>query len=366
MVAVATSVSSGGWLAAIEHSIQDWAEQVGVAELSVTQGSPVIDRRHVPMRPGMADMVAAVPGVKRVERFRTIERQVRGEALSINGSDLDVFLEEAARRGRGWQVMDGSLPGKGELAAAPRMLLAENAANRFKVRAGDKLVLPTREGDVPFEIRAVIVDYTAQNGAAFIDRAQLLRYFGDEYVDGMFVFLDDGARASSVASALRVALGRSAGGSSIFVTETSAVEEHILDSLRQTFSYSRSVEVMMLLIALMGVIGTMTAAVIDRRREIAIQRAIGATTLQVAVAIVVEAGFLGVCAAVAGIAVGVVECMIVLDTLLVMETGWHLQFAFPWAATGRTLVWVIGTSALAGAVPAIRAARGSPIPAAQE
>lgn len=86
-------------------------------------------------------------------------------------------------------------------------------------------------------------------------------------------------------------------------------------------------------------------------------RAIGATRRQVALAIVVEAGFLGFCAAVSGVVLGLLQCRAFLDTLLSAQTGWHLEFVFPWAAALRTGTLVVATSALAGALPAWRAAR---------
>jgi putative ABC transport system permease protein len=206
-------------------------------------------------------------------------------------------------------------------------------------------------------VRAVIVDYTSELGAIFLDRKHFLEYFGDDVVDGIFVYLAAGVNEDQVATALRNAADGGAQSSTVFVSKTKAIEEHILGNLRQTFAYSRAVELMTLLIALMGVVGTMAAAVLDRQREISMLRAIGATTRQVALAIVVEAGFLGFCAAISGIVLGIFECRAFFDTLLAAQTGWHMEFVFPWSAALRTGALVVATSALAGALPAWRAAR---------
>jgi putative ABC transport system permease protein len=141
------------------------------------------------------------------------------------------------------------------------------------------------------------------------------------------------------------------------VLKASALQQHILDTLHRTFSYSRAVELMTLVIALLGVIGTMIAAVIDRRREVSMLRAVGATRAQVAGAIIVEAGFLGLCAALAGVIVGMLECRVFFETLLAAQTGWHLEFVFPWSSALRTGSLVVVTSACAGAIPAWRAVR---------
>ena len=127
--------------------------------------------------------------------------------------------------------------------------------------------------------------------------------------------------------------------------------------LDEAFSYSRSVEWVTLLVALMGVTGTMIAAVIDRRREIGALRAIGATRRQVATAIVVEAGFLGFCAVIAGIGLGLLQSTLFLRTLLLNDTGWHVAFVFPWVSTARIASLAIFTSMVAGGVAAFQASR---------
>jgi putative ABC transport system permease protein len=226
-------------------------------------------------------------------------------------------------------------------------------------------------------VRAIIVDYTSETGAGFIDWRAFHEHWGasaavgdipaqqpaalrvNDVVDGLFAYLVPGSNAEEVSGRIRKAVGGSERSAAVFVTQTEAIERHIVKTLRQTFSYSSSVEAMTLLIALMGVIGTMAAAIIDRQREISMLRAVGGTTRQVATAIVVEAAFLGLCAAIAGIGVGILECYIFFGTLLTAQTGWHLDFVFPMSAALRTGGLVVATSALAGGFPAFRAAKAA-------
>jgi putative ABC transport system permease protein len=214
--------------------------------------------------------------------------------------------------------------------------------------------LATPTGPVRFVVRAVVVDYSSELGAGFIDRHFYLEHWKDPAIDVINVFLKQGADTEKVAAAVRKRLG---GGEALFVTPTEKLREQYLGLVDESFSYTRSLELIVLLIALMGVVGTMVAAVLDRVREIGMLRAVGATRRQVASALVLEAAFLGLCAAIGGVLAGASQTELFLETLVKRNAGWHLPFVFPLEGAVRITVLVIATAALAGLVPGLRAAR---------
>lgn len=354
MVAVSMSVSVGGWLSSFEQSIVSWADRVGVADLSVTQGSPILDRQHVAYGEDVVARVEALPEVEAVQPFRIIDQTVGGKMLRVVATDLATFAAQSDKRDKGWKVVSGASIDEALQAKGNNAILSENGAKLLGVDAGDTLTLPSPKGPLLLTVRSVVVDYTAESGALFISRDLYLDAFDDHAIDGTSVFLREGTDVSTAADHIREALGDTQG---IFVSRTETVRGQIIETVRNTFSYSRSVELVTLLIALMGIIGTMIATVIDRTRELGMLRAIGATTRQVATSIVAEAGFLGLCAAVIGIAAGVLQCQLFLNTLLIGSTGFHIQFVFPWEASTRIGSLVVLTAAAAGGLPALRAAR---------
>jgi putative ABC transport system permease protein len=352
MVAVSMTVSVSGWLGSFERSLTKWAQQVAMADLSVTRGSPVIDRQHVPLSVGTAARVGAVAGVEGVQALRAIEQQAGAVMFRLIATDTDMLIDYGKRRGKGWTFVDGAALQRGDLVRRPSIVVSENAARLLHVKAHDSLQLATPKGLVEFLVRGVVVDYTSETGTGFVDLRYFHEYWADTAVDALFVYLAPRANPELVGDRIRTALGGEPAGSAVFVLPTSALEHHVVNVLHRTFSYSRSVEVMTLIIALLGVIGTMLAAVLDRRTEISMLRAVGATRGQVAGAIIIEAAFLGLCAALAGAALGIVECRVFFHTLLASQTGWHLEFVFPWASAAGSGLLVIITSALAGALPA--------------
>jgi putative ABC transport system permease protein len=354
MVAASLSVSIGGWITSFERSLTAWFEQVTTADFTVTAGSPILDHRHTPMSAHTLSVIAATPGVVGVQPFRIIDQVVSGKTIRLVATDSDLFLSEAGRRGKGWTLVEGAPVRVGELSTNSSLLLSEGAAHRLGLHAGNHVVLHTPRGDVNFLVRGIVVDYTSERGAAFIDERQYIAHWGEDSVDAVSAYVARGEGPDVVVNRVRAALGDDG---AFFVTKSEALRASLVDSVRQSFSYSRAVELVTLVIALMGVIGTLAAAVMDRIREIGVMRAVGAMSGQVAVAIVVEACFLGFCAILVGTILGALECHLFLKTLVLTDIGWHLDFVFPWGSAARVGLAVLVTSALAAAIPAARAAR---------
>ncbi|HEX7669243.1 MAG TPA: ABC transporter permease, partial [Polyangiaceae bacterium] len=233
MVGVSMSVSVGGWLSSFERSLTTWFEQMSVADLSVTAGSPILDRRHIVLSAGALDRIARVPGVAHVQSFRMTDQDVGDKTFRLVATDTDVFLSEAIRMGRTWPVVDGTPLRVGDLSERPRILVGESAARRLGLRPGGTLTLHGTKSDVTFEVLAVIIDYTSEKGAGFIDRRIFQEHWGDDSVDAVSVYVAPGAKADTVADGIRTALG---GDQSIFVTKTEEVRHQIIASLGRTFS----------------------------------------------------------------------------------------------------------------------------------
>ncbi|MDD9945014.1 MAG: ABC transporter permease [Myxococcales bacterium] len=354
-LAVSMSVAVGGWLNSFETALRGWFDQITAAQLSVTAGSPVLNRRRVPLSAATLNKLEGLPGLQAMQPIRVTDQSLSSGGLSVVASDLRVYLREAQRHGVGWNIVEGpDRLSADALVESPRAVLSENAAVRLKLGVGDPLVLRTPTGTQHFEIAAVVVDYSSERGAAFIDRSHYVRLFRDEAIDAINLYLVDGADPVRVAQAARKRLG---GGDSLFVIGTTELRKHFFKLLAQGFAYTRSLELIVLVIALLGVVGTLVSAVLDRMREIGMLRAIGTSRRQLTSAVVVEATFLGLCATLGGILSGAIQCQLFLATVTLQRLGWRIDFMFPWEATARMTALVLVAAAVAGLLPGHRAAR---------
>jgi putative ABC transport system permease protein len=354
MLAVGMSMSVGAYAHSFEASVVQWADDAFPADAVVTAGSPLIDRHHVPFAPSVLDKLKDVPGVAGVNPTRIIFHDVLGRRAQVASMDTYRYFTESEKKGRSRHVTDGPqrLDARA-LVDAQRVIISENLANFHNLGAGDTLTLDTPSGEQTFSVYAVVLDYSTDQGWLMMDRKWYSQAFSDEQIDGIDLFFSEGANREAAVRAVRERLG---GTDGLFVTLHDALRAQLKAVAENVFAIAKAPELITLLVAIMGVIGTMLAAVIDRIREIGMLRAIGATRRQVVQCLVVEAAFLGVAAVVCGVLGGVPQGYIFLKVIGTATSGWNLPYAFPVDTALRITLFVVGAAALAGFFPGRRAA----------
>jgi putative ABC transport system permease protein len=115
-----------------------------------------------------------------------------------------------------------------------------------------------------------------------------------------------------------------------------------------------------LLIGILGIANTMAMSVFERTREIGILRALGWKSLQVLLLIQLEAAVLGLCGGVLGIGFG--YCA--LRMLAAMpQTAMIVSATLSWGLLGEAILIAVVAGLIAGAIPAWRGSRLSPVEA---
>ncbi|MDB4988570.1 MAG: transporter permease protein [Myxococcaceae bacterium] len=354
MLAIAMSMTVGAYAISFERSISQWVDDAFPSDAVVTSGSPTIDRNHVAFAPSFADLVSAVPGVAAVSTMRNVSTVMAGRNMEVQSIDTRVQLGEAKKRGVGRKVLDGPEDiDPNALYDRQRVMISGNLAHFSKVSAGDTVTVETPSGPQKFEVYSVVVDYSSDQGWMMLDKRWYSKYWHDEPVDALEVYFAKGADVDKTSEAVRRALGERG---NIFVTSHDALREELRGLARSVFAYAKAPELITLLVAIMGVIGTMLAAVIDRIREIGMLRAIGATRWQVTGSMVVEAGFLGFASAICGVITGVPQGFVFMRVIGMAANGWFLPYSFPLETAMRVTSFVVIAAAIAGFLPGRRAA----------
>jgi putative ABC transport system permease protein len=108
-----------------------------------------------------------------------------------------------------------------------------------------------------------------------------------------------------------------------------------------------------LLVGAIGIANIMIISVLERRSEIGLRRALGATRAQIRTQFLSEAILLAIVGGAAGIAIGAIATVIYANTK-------HWAVVIPTEAWAGGIASAVLIGAIAGLMPAIRAARLSP------
>ncbi len=135
------------------------------------------------------------------------------------------------------------------------------------------------------------------------------------------------------------------------------LREQVFRIFDQTFSVTYILQTIGIIISALGIFLSLTILVTERRREISILRAVGASRGQIEALVLWEAGIIGLLGSFLGIIAGLALAWILSFVINVSFFGWTISWATPWRFLLSLPVAVIAAALVAGYWPARQAAR---------
>ena len=106
----------------------------------------------------------------------------------------------------------------------------------------------------------------------------------------------------------------------------SGLRQRVMNIFDQTFAITNALEVIVILVAVLGIASGLSSNLLERRREVGALRALGLTRRGMAVAVMGEAGLLGVLSAVlasgAGIGLGAILVFVINKAIFMVNYLW--------------------------------------------
>jgi putative ABC transport system permease protein len=293
---------------------------------------------------GKAEMASAYPadleitgdltklpadGLRDVLPYRRLEVEFPG--LIMQATDLDM---RALRAVGDFRIESGSL----DALAPGQIVLPARTAARLGVTAGQQIVMTAGEKSVTVTVAATVYSQVPLAGVV-IDPSEMDALGGGE-PEGV---LANGTIQPTPGLEMESLADRRAGKEDWFATLVYVA----LGLLMLT-----------VLIAVVGVGSTTALSVMERTRESGLLRAIGLSRPELRAMVTIEAGVYGVIGALIGLALGIPYAWL---AVLSLGLDWPLQI--PVMAVLLVVVILAGLTALAGLLPARRAANVSPVAA---
>ncbi len=351
LVSVSTVTALAVLLSSFERSTLKWIDQTIPADLFITSASPfAASTKNSHMSEALFEPLRSLPGVEAVNRVRVVDVDFRDTEIKLVAVDWAV----EHRYGHFTFLAGDFNSANTALENGTGLLASENFVRRFGLGLGATVTLMSPGGPRELPIAAVVVDYTSDQGALFLSRPTYTKIWQDTRVDTYKLHLVKGTDLEQVRQRISAMFGES---HTLFILSNAELKLEIRRVLAQTFQLADALQMVALLIAALGIINTLLAAVLDRMREIGVLRAIGGLRRQIRRIILVEALLLGICSGLFGIGCGLMCGEILLRSVNTVQLGWLWQFAFPGPALLRLFGLVMLAATIAGWFPARQAAR---------
>jgi putative ABC transport system permease protein len=340
LIAVVTTVVITGTNADMIRSARGIFTPIADVDVWVSADSP--DRFATdPLPQGLSDKVAAVPGVEHVTEGAYAFADVGGTRVMLAG--FSPGTADALYRALDERTRDDVLAGRG-------VVLTQNLGKSLDVKVGDQLRMQTPDGPQQAAVLALVPYFSTVIGTVGMDLDQMRAWFDRPAATTLQIAAAPGVDPKRLIQDVRVVV---------------PAPDHVYDGgtalagleapLRQSMFIANAVWIIVVLVAAVALLNTLTLSVLERRREIGVLRAMGSSRRFTLGMVLTEAVGIGFVGGILGLLFGLTD-----QWLYSLVSGDIMNFNVDFRPSPMALVFTVGAiamSLLGSLPPARRAAR---------
>ncbi len=313
MVSLSMSIGLSLMIGSFRQSLIWWMNTQIRGDLYIGK----IDEAEVPE--DFFEEMKKINGIGGVHPFRNAQTLYQNTSINVSAVDASV-LQKYARFG--W-LNGGDENWEGVKQGG--VIISESFSRRFKIKAGETITLEGIRGPETFRVVAVFYDYTTEHGLVMMNRTTYIHTFGDRKLNNIGIFIDpDEPRREELLREVR----RKAEARGLPVLTGSQLHKNILDVFDHTFTITRSMRAIAIIVAFFGIAGALLTLFIERSREFGIYRALGFSTGQVARMTLIEGIEMGLISFLLSMCVGTVLALLLIKVINLRSFHWTI-FYFP-------------------------------------
>ncbi|HLH00221.1 MAG TPA: FtsX-like permease family protein [Bryobacteraceae bacterium] len=351
MFSLALVVALGGLTRASYDSIFKWLNLALNPDLFVTP-SESLTSRDFRFPASMEAALRAIPGIADAQGVRDARIQVNGAPILFVAADV----QSITRRANVPPVSGDPKTMYRDAAEGRALLASENFALLRGYKVGDTIDIPSPRGVLHLPIAGIVTDYSDQEGSILMDRSLYRRYWNDDTLNVFRVYLAPGANEADVK---RRILSKFGTDRRLFVLTNREVRSYILRLTDQWFGITYVQIAVAVLVAVLGIVNTLTVSITDRRRELGVLQAVGGLRNQIRHTIWLEALSIAAAGLILGLAFGALQLYFSLKIVAEDIAGLRLGYEYPYQIALALVPVILAVAFLSAIGPGETAVRGS-------
>ena len=350
MTALSMLISISIMILSFRKTVDLWVEQSINGDVFIFPGSYSITGYSALLPLEVSRDLPSLPGVKAVDSFKVLEVEYQGQPALIASVDGQVFLNMKVirfTRGNPQTILQ-------QFAAGQGVLITESFSLRHRAKAGDRVKFNTPQGEKDFLISGVFYDYSSDWGMVLLEKKLFQSLWNDETLHSAGIYLKEGFSLEAFKEMIREKYSKPY---RLFVVSHRELRNEVLKIFDQTFAITYALEFIAIIVAILGIINSLNALIIERQRDIGILRAVGGFRRQIEKTVLIEAGMIGFFSHILGLLCGLLLSILLIYVINKQSFGWTIQFSIPLPSLIESWLIVMFTSIGAGIIPARRAAK---------
>jgi putative ABC transport system permease protein len=352
MLSLGQVIALGGIGRESYNSIVNWLDTALNPDLFVA-GSQNLSDRTFRFPKSLGDAIGEIPGVEDFQTVRSFRMSVGDMPIML------IIIDTASFERRGHRPLVAEDPrGMYNLAKAGEGVIVSDNFARLQGRSiGDRVDLATPGGLLSLPISGIITDWSDQQGSVFLDRAVYERYWQDDTVNVVRVYVSEGTDPMTVRQRILERLAPSY--PRLLVFTNAEVRSWVLKLTDQWLQLTYSQVFIAVLVAILGIVNTLTVSIIDRKRELGVLRAVGGFRRQIRQTVWMEAVAIGVVGLALGLLFGAANLYFLLQITGRDLSGMYLPYRFPFSIAMMLLPTILAAAFFSALWPAESAVRTS-------
>jgi putative ABC transport system permease protein len=347
-------VETAGIIRSNREAIRDWVDTSIACDLVITSGSPVgSGGQNTPMQEELGAELRKLPGIEEVMPIRQCtEIFFRKDRVAILTTDAArAYVIETKRKKKPpeeieyFRVMDRE---------RDAVLVSGNFAALHHVHEGDFITMKSPQGEVKLHVIGTVTDYSWNLGSIVMNRRDYVEHWQDTTVTVFDIFLEPGVDAKAAKAMISAKLGAQYDLHPLTRVELKA---HIDQMIERLYSIAYGQQIVVMIVAALGVVTALLISVLQRRREMGLLRAIGASRAQVVYLVLAEATIMGILGTAFGALFAIPLEWYTLQIIFLEESGYVFPVLVAWFEGAGVMLMALVVATLAGVGPALYAVR---------
>jgi putative ABC transport system permease protein len=333
------------------NSIRQWMEAAFNPDFFITSSESITQRSFRFPRELGAE-IAQVAGIEEVQPVRTARILYKGTPVMLVAADVEAI----ARRVRA-KVVAGDVKTMYQQAARGEgVVVSDNFSLLRRVGYGDSVEILSPSGPLRLRVLGITIDYSDQQGSILMDSSVFAKHWNDDSVNVFRVYL---RRGEDEARVRRAILDRFGNRTRLFIFTNEDLRDFVLRLTDQWFGITYVQIFVAVLVAILGIVNTLTVSIADRKRELGVLQAVGGLRNQIRHTIWMEALSIGLLGLIIGFALGAVNLYYILEVTRRDLAGLRLAYEFPIEIAAALFPVILGAALFSALGPAESAVRGS-------